>query len=915
VVNVNRQIEDSNKSLQRQTDDMKAQLELMGETEAQAAVNSNNRKLDLQRDDEELKITRQIADLKADTAKTGANHAEEIVNLNKALEELPDRYNEAAAAQGKLLTGMIDIRNEVGVANDAAGKFSDFMVQLFTQSGSAAQKFLKLIESIAAELISVFAKKYFLSMVAGVTGSGAIGAQAESVGQNTLSGAASSAVGNYLAGGTLGGTAVAGGFTGAFSAGYTANAAFLSGAAETAPVYGSIAGEMGGAMAGVTDVLAAIPVYGWIALAVIAIAAYLSGKGGGPKTGGSFMGSFDSSGSYAGSQTVPGTDNGRFFTPNDLDPQAKQAGLSFAAGYFAELGALGGRSQGASFGIGFDNDPQGTAQSRVSASVMIGGREVYSNRDVGVDDKAVPQEIALEISRGILAGLQNSDLEDGVKSILNMVVAKTATQAQIDAVLKLATEFKSLGDTITALSATPLENLKTQLKGLDDRVDAAKTSFNAALATNDPAQILNAEQTLKAAILDRYNTEINMAMQLKHAIDDLKDAAYQFSVSIDQKIIGAGGTADIAGESLTYASGLRSSVGGDFDPAGQMQSVQRYVGAIDNWYQARRSEIEKDAAAQQAQIQSMAQAEMANNRARIETAQKELQIVQQWKSVLEAAQQQITAMQLSDTNPLSAPGRFQLAKTNVDAARAAYEAAAPADKANAANKYLAALQDELKLLPEVFQRPSPEYQDIYNDIIKQLSGVKDSAQTQADRETELTQRLVDLQGEGNAIQSSAASAMQASNAQLDELNAQYVDYLTWAKGEAARLFTMQDTAYKDQLNALTGGEDLQIFIGQKQAEAVTLLTQIRDGITKQASGDGTTTPDPNDPGTSGSGTGAPEPAGGDDGGGGRRRWRGQHAGRENGAPAREHHRLERDARRRAQGLQGDRAPGEVTFFG
>jgi hypothetical protein len=866
-----RQFQDSDKSLQQQTSDMQLQYDLLGKTAAEGEVLSNQHKLDVQQADEELKIRRQIEDLARDK---GTDHSEEIAELETRLKDLPEAYARAAAAQGTLLKGMVDIRNEVNVATDAAGKFSDFMVQLFTQSGSAAQKFLKLLESIAAELLSVFTRQYTLHMIAAVTGSSAIGAQAAQTGQGTLAGTVANGLGNYLAGGSLiGGEAVAGGFGGAMSAGYTANAAYLAGSAEMAPVYGTFAGEMGGAMAGIQSALAAIPVWGWIALAVIAIGAFLAGKGGGPKTGGSAMGNFDASGTYTGDVSVPGTDNGRFFTPDDLDPQARQAQRAFGAGYFAQLRALGGRAPEGGFtpGIGFDNDPHGSAQSRVSASVVMGGREVYSNRDEGVDDKDVPKTIALEISRGILAGLQNSDLEDGVKAILNMVVAKTATQDQIDAVFKLATEFRSLEATITALSGTPLDNLKIQLKALDDNVSGAQSAFNAALATKDPAQILSAEQTLKQAILDRYNTEINLAMQLKHAIDDLKQAAYEFNVSIDQKIIGAGGHADIAGESLTYATSLRTTVGGNFDPSGQLQSVQRYVGAIDNWYQARRAEIEKDIAQQQQQIQAVAQAEMANNNARIAATQQELQIVQQWKSVLQSSTQMIDQLRISAVNPMSAEQRLKLAQTDADLAKQAYDKATGADKATAAQTYLQKLQAELGVLGEAFQRPSPEYQQIYDQIYAQLVKVQGDAQGATDKEEQLTQQLVDLQNNGNLIAASTNAAMDASNGKLDELNHQYVDYLTWAKGEANRLYAMEEQSNHDALMQLTGGrEDIQTFIGQKQKEAVDLLKEIRDGIVGAAAPAGATTPPPG--GTQSPfavpGAGSPPAADGGDAGGG-----------------------------------------------
>lgn len=874
VVAIRREFEDSDKALKDQTADMQLQYELLGKTQEQAALLANQHKLDVQQAAEELKIRRQIEDLQRDK---GTDHSQEIDELTKRLKDLPDIYAKAAAAQAGFISKTIEDTNALNAAKDAASQFGQLMVDVFTTSGSAAQKFLNYLKNIAAQLISIFSQRYFLQMVAGVTGNSAIAAAAQGVGQGTAAGAISSFAGSALntgAGYLLAGGG-AGGFTGAFSAGYTANAAYLAGSAEMAPVYGTFAGEMGGAMAGIESALAAIPVWGWIALAVIAIGAYLAGKGGGPKQQGAFAGSYTDG---RLTDTLNGQDITDIHGDNQLQGAAQQLTTATAVGFAMALRSLGGTPGTMQFGVGFSKDPQGDAPSFIHNTVRDAqGNVIYQHNvdDASRDDKEFEKQVQLEMSRAILAGLQNSDLEEGVKAILNMVVAKTATQEQISAVIALATEFKNLGDTIDVLSKGPLEAMRLQLGQMNQKVSDAQTAFANAVATKDPQQILSAEQTLKQAIVDRYNTEINMAMQLKHAIEDLKQAAYEFSISIDQKIIAAGGTANIAGDSLAYATSLRSSIGGDFDPAGQLQSVQHYVGAIDNWYQARRAEIERDLAEQQKQIQAVASAEMQNNNARIAAAQQELQLVQQWKSVLQSSTQMLDQMRFSGVNPMSAEQRLKLAQVDAEAAQKAYASASDANKAAAAQTYLQKLQVELGLAGEAYQRPSPEYQALYDQIFQEITKVQADAQGQASREEELTKQLVDLQSYGNEIAGAQAAALAQANGQLDELNGQYVDYLTWAKGEASRLYTMQEDAYKEQLSALGVVDgDIQLFIGQKQKEAVDLLTEIRNallqaaGVTVPGSGTGTTGPyllgsdDDTTPPPGGGTTGTPTPGGG-----------------------------------------------------
>jgi hypothetical protein len=404
---------------------------------------------------------------------------EKAILLRKAENDIAKANNDAATIRDineqleKQLTllGQKDaITKSLQVWDELATRGAQFFSDLVQHGHKAFQDLYQDLKSFAAEMVAMFAKRWILQLAASATGSTALSAAAGNVGQGTVAGAAgnyvggalNTAAGAYLAGGG------AGGFTGAFSAGYTANAAYLAGSAEMAPVYGTVAGEMGGAAAGIaegiTSVLAAIPVWGWIALAVIAIAAYFGGKGGGPKVGGSFMGDFDSGGTMTGTSAVPGSDNGRFYTPDQLDKPMESLVRGTATGFFQALRGLGGTTSGFHFGLGADNDPQGTAQSRISGMVTdANGRVVYQVQDRSMDDKEVPAQLQLEAQRMILAALQASDLPKDVANILNTQDAHTATAEQIQNVIGLATAFQNLGDTIAAMEGGPVVGLKQQL--------------------------------------------------------------------------------------------------------------------------------------------------------------------------------------------------------------------------------------------------------------------------------------------------------------------------------------------------------------------------------------------------------------------------------------------------------------------
>jgi hypothetical protein len=150
---------------------------------------------------------------------------------------------------------------------------------------------------------------------------------------------------------------------------------------------------------------------------------------------------------------VPGTDNGRFFTPSQGDSQMKAIVDATSTGFLQAFASLGGSgTPGFNFGLGFDNDPSGSAQSRVSSMLTdASGQQIYGTHDVGMDDKDVPAALQLEAQRMLLAALQHSDLPKDVADILNSVVAAGATSDEIDGVIAKAREMKAVLDGLGTL--------------------------------------------------------------------------------------------------------------------------------------------------------------------------------------------------------------------------------------------------------------------------------------------------------------------------------------------------------------------------------------------------------------------------------------------------------------------------------
>ena len=127
----------------------------------------------------------------------------------------------------------------------------------------------------------------------------------------------------------------------AAAAASAATAATTAGAAATAGTGAAAAG--GAAGAGAASGLAAIPVYGWIALAVIAVAAFFGGRGDKEATGGGIEGSFGKGGFEGNRFSTWKQDGGWFHSDRDgRDPSAldAEAQKQLAAGYAAvQVGA------------------------------------------------------------------------------------------------------------------------------------------------------------------------------------------------------------------------------------------------------------------------------------------------------------------------------------------------------------------------------------------------------------------------------------------------------------------------------------------------------------------------------------------------------------------------------------------------
>lgn len=409
------------------------------------------------------------------------------------------------------------------------------------------------------------------------------------------------------------------------------------------------------------------------------------------------------------------------------------------------------------------------------------------------------------------------------------------------------------------LSGTTLEMLRDQLNGLDDdltqAMDAFRTAWESGVAVDIDATSVAAMQ----ALVDRYNAEIQMVNEVKAAIDQAAAEAYQLNLAIAQRIAASGG--DLGGPSAVTGArveDLRAAIAAAQSAQQALALLNQFVSAVDAWVSARTTqinaelnaglaEINAQRSAIQAQQAWQAQAQAMLNEARqreLRALQEQLRLANEWLSILQRADAQQQAMQFGQENPLGGFGRL-------DAINQAIAALTSGDisglSAARAGELLDLLQQRLQLIMSegLFDRPSDEYLDQYNDTLAMIDIVRGLAEAgSADAEdlqariAELQAQLVDTNSAGFSSTNSALARLQEqeeilraqAQAQLDELNAQALAQYEFARDEAEANQDARTLELREQLELLTGGLDVQEFIALRQQEAVELLAEIESGL-------------------------------------------------------------------------------------
>ena len=138
------------------------------------------------------------------------------------------------------------------------------------------------------------------------------------------------------------------------------------------------------------------------------------------------------------------------------------------------------------------------------------------------------------------------------------------------------------------------------------------------------------------------------------------------------------------------------------------------------------------------------------------------QIKAAWQSVFESINQQIVSIETSGMSPADIFERLAVQMEEVERLRGLYAGAEGVEKARYAGELAAALGQYLTMAGEAYQRPSIQYQNIFESITSELEALRDEAQNQV-----------------NYAEEQIITLTQEMHSKLEQLREQTIAELEW----------------------------------------------------------------------------------------------------------------------------------------
>jgi tape measure domain-containing protein len=391
-----------------------------------------------------------------------------------------------------------------------------------------------------------------------------------------------------------------------------------------------------------------------------------------------------------------------------------------------------------------------------------------------------------------------------------------------------------VGDSLTNIGNTFRTgidaNTVSALTAASAQIESMVANLESLAADGDLVGAYDVGQQIYTQMQARYQAELQLIQKLQQGISALQSEAYQFNLSIGQKINSLGGKQDIAGYSANRAGQLRNTITNGLTIDDRQAGVREYVSVLDNWYATRAADITRNAEAQAQSSQAQLEAYKAVQTAAAEFRQKEADALLAMQGVADALRRQLQDTALSDANPLHALGRYELSKSYADDAKAAFEASSGGDRQKRAQEYADALTARLALLGQTSQRPSTGYREEYNDITARRQALLGESESDVVKGLRLQEEAAALATYANSLSAQNLGAQNIANAGLQQLNDEFRVQYEWAQEEFSRNNAEQQRLLNELLAETTGGKDPQIYLAQRANDQVALLERIATAL-------------------------------------------------------------------------------------
>ncbi len=415
-------------------------------------------------------------------------------------------------------------------------------------------------------------------------------------------------------------------------------------------------------------------------------------------------------------------------------------------------------------------------------------------------------------------------------------------------------EGEEITDTIVRVLSA-LESIPKTLESFDDYIDAIMDNYDeiagykdalreaneqilqlkeALISATDPTDAEEYANALKDAIYELYTTQRDMVEGLVQAIEDAERGMTDFGISMQQRIdelLGtSGSTALIEAAMAAALSGMQQAG----TPEEQLEYLDLYLTYLDDLYSAIENQYNSQIDAINDVIDGLnEQKDIIDEQ--IDALRTQLDLVERWQDILDSTGDMITDLTFSSSNPADVYERLGLARTEIQNMMGLYQGAAGEERAGYASELLTLISDYLGLAQEAYQRPSGEYQSIYDETLGWLRMIQQDAETQAASGEDLLQQIADLESQSAEIDAQIVSYQKQiteietlMEAELSAFRQEAAQYYQWAMTTGLQLYQSQIDELQGYLGEIIGDHTPEEYIAELQQETILQLEEIRD---------------------------------------------------------------------------------------